>query len=585
MTALDPKRRLAELKALHQRFGDLRLLPPEIGVTALEGPLVVDGEERWIRVSLPPGYPSVPPEVRELEGPRGAAVPPRGRMHRFSDGTLCLFRHGSHAETWRHDRLAVEAVERAIELFRRERAGEKLSVRVMRAPFRVVIPPGAAVLFAVPQGRGTLITRRSARGRGDFFVDAIAEERVEQSIQNVLTESWRAALPHPDQLFWLRAPLPEDWRARLRGSAALDEMLAGAVPPALVRRFHDAPVAVLVREREGRELDALVIFRPKEHVGSLLISDVVLAAPGDLMFHRLAGLVRDRAKLAEITVIFAGLGSLGGAIALALARVGIGSFVLIDPDLVEPENLCRHVAEVADLGDFKVTALNRKIRGINPDARVQAIAKPLAWDRPEFGAGLELERLIEGGAKALLVSTCAEPHVDRQVNALAVRRGVPAVFAAALGAAEHGRIFRVLPGESACYACVWATQNERPDDFPRFALPEAAEVGYAQPGLPGLGIDVAQIATLAARLALQTIGRVFGLELGFEDESADHLLWTNRGGWLFDRPLQLCALRFPRRDDCPVCGPPTTSELSAEERDELEGLSASMRGDDERTKR
>ena len=44
------------------------------------------------------------------------------------------------------------------------------------------------------------------------------------------------------------------------------------------------------------------------------------------------------AKIKKATVGIAGLGGLGSAIAIALARIGIGKLVLADFDVVEPSN-------------------------------------------------------------------------------------------------------------------------------------------------------------------------------------------------------------------------------------------------------
>lgn len=106
---------------------------------------------------------------------------------------------------------------------------------------------------------------------------------------------------------------------------------------------------------------------------------------------------------------------------------------------------------------------------------------------------------------------------------------------------------------------------------PRFAIEGVLaelQAPYVDPSLPGLGVDITVIAMIAARLALQTIARGVGrsAELGVEE---DHLLWTNRGGWIFDRPLQATAEHFARDPACPVCGEPPGDDPS-EAVDDLE---------------
>ncbi len=294
---------------------------------------------------------------------------------------------------------------------------------------------------------------------------------------------------------------------------------------------------------------------------------------------RLVAQLRERRHLPHPTIKGVGLGSLGGAAALALARAGIERFVLIDPDSLSLENVCRHVAPISLVGVPKVSAVELMLLGVNPDVKVTAIPKHLAWDLPHLGAGKEVAEMLAAGD--VVVCTCAVGPAERQLNALAVRRGVPVIFGAALGAAEHARVFRVIAGESACYECVLRAQERDPERFPRFVAEGAPAdgVAYMDPSLPGLAIDVTQIAMLIARLTLQTIARTTKADLEIGDERGHHLLWSNRGGWAdCDRSLQVAVRNVPRDPECPVCGVGREEEMSEPEAAELAGLLAKAGG-------
>jgi molybdopterin/thiamine biosynthesis adenylyltransferase len=71
-------------------------------------------------------------------------------------------------------------------------------------------------------------------------------------------------------------------------------------------------------------------------------------------------------------VIILGCGSVGSLVALELARAGVKHFILVDADIVEYHNICRHQCGIEDVGDLKVHALKRKIININPSANVIA---------------------------------------------------------------------------------------------------------------------------------------------------------------------------------------------------------------------
>jgi sulfur carrier protein ThiS adenylyltransferase len=72
------------------------------------------------------------------------------------------------------------------------------------------------------------------------------------------------------------------------------------------------------------------------------------------------------ARVKQASVGIAGLGGLGSAIAVALARVGLGRLVLADFDVVEPSNLNRQQYFIDQIGQLKTEALAANLRRINP---------------------------------------------------------------------------------------------------------------------------------------------------------------------------------------------------------------------------
>ncbi|HOV69282.1 MAG TPA: tRNA threonylcarbamoyladenosine dehydratase [Clostridia bacterium] len=77
------------------------------------------------------------------------------------------------------------------------------------------------------------------------------------------------------------------------------------------------------------------------------------------------------ARLAQARVAVFGLGGVGGHAAEALARSGIGSFVLIDRDRVCASNLNRQVIALhSTMGRYKTEVMKERILDINPKADV-----------------------------------------------------------------------------------------------------------------------------------------------------------------------------------------------------------------------
>ena len=76
--------------------------------------------------------------------------------------------------------------------------------------------------------------------------------------------------------------------------------------------------------------------------------------------------------LATKTVAVFGLGGVGGNAVDALARAGVGHFVLVDNDQVALSNVNRQLIATLDtVGQDKVDVMERHIRAINPQATVE----------------------------------------------------------------------------------------------------------------------------------------------------------------------------------------------------------------------
>lgn len=83
--------------------------------------------------------------------------------------------------------------------------------------------------------------------------------------------------------------------------------------------------------------------------------------------------------LAATRVGLVGLGGGGSHLAQQLAHLGVGRFVVIDPDCVEDTNLNRLVgatAEDAVRGTPKIEVATRVIRAVNPSADVLPVKRP-----------------------------------------------------------------------------------------------------------------------------------------------------------------------------------------------------------------
>jgi sulfur carrier protein ThiS adenylyltransferase len=85
-------------------------------------------------------------------------------------------------------------------------------------------------------------------------------------------------------------------------------------------------------------------------------------------------------KIKGSTVGIMGLGGLGSVVAVALARVGVGSLLLADYDVVEPSNLNRQQYFVDQVGMKKTKAMQVNLARINPYIKVEIFDGELTED-------------------------------------------------------------------------------------------------------------------------------------------------------------------------------------------------------------
>ena len=77
-------------------------------------------------------------------------------------------------------------------------------------------------------------------------------------------------------------------------------------------------------------------------------------------------------KLSRAKVAVFGLGGVGGYAVEALARSGVGNFILVDFDKIDESNINRQlIATVNTIGRYKADLMKERILEINPDANVE----------------------------------------------------------------------------------------------------------------------------------------------------------------------------------------------------------------------
>ncbi len=151
-------------------------------------------------------------------------------------------------------------------------------------------------------------------------------------------------------------------------------------------------------------------------------------------------------KLAQSHVVIVGCGATGSVLASLLARSGVGKLRILDRDYVESSNLQRQ--SLFDENDAresvpKAIAAARQIACFNS----QIVVEPHVADLTPSN----VDSLL-GGCDLILDGT-DNFETRYLINDYAVKNSVPWIYAAAVG--SYGVTMNILPGETACLACIF----------------------------------------------------------------------------------------------------------------------------------
>ena len=145
----------------------------------------------------------------------------------------------------------------------------------------------------------------------------------------------------------------------------------------------------------------------------------------------------EQLTLAESRVAVVGVGGLGGQVVLLLARVGVGTLVVVDCDRFDETNLNRQALCVEEtLGEPKTKAAAEAVAAINPGVRV--IPHPVRMD------AMGIDEILAG---CHVVVDGLDNVPDRLLlQESAGRLGIPMVHGALAG--FEGRVMSVFPGDA-----------------------------------------------------------------------------------------------------------------------------------------
>lgn len=202
-------------------------------------------------------------------------------------------------------------------------------------------------------------------------------------------------------------------------------------------------------------------------------------------------------ELTEKRVAVIGIGSIGSAIAEALASAGIRHFDLIDPERLQWHNFARHRADWRQVGRLKVNAMRRRMLSRDSDLDIRE------WPLDVIHDADQLRPLL----REVDIAVVATDGVDtrRAVSHLIHRAGKPAIFACVIEDGAYGELQRIRPGATGCIHCLRETLREQGGIDSEGLLDREYGTGTRHLPMTAVTSDLSLIGDLAAKITLATL--------------------------------------------------------------------------------
>ena len=151
-----------------------------------------------------------------------------------------------------------------------------------------------------------------------------------------------------------------------------------------------------------------------------------------------------RIQMSRVAIV--GCGALGSVHAEILSRAGAGFLRIVDRDFVELSNLQRQLLfDESDARDStpKAVAAAKRLRQIASGVNVDSVVEDLSPANAEDLLG-DVDLIMDGTDNF---------ETRYLINDFSVSHGIPWIYGAAVG--SYGLKMTMLPGRSACFACVY----------------------------------------------------------------------------------------------------------------------------------
>lgn len=545
----------------------------------LDAVIRAHGHDYECRVTYPSFYPDVPAVVR----PRGAES--RLTLHQYggADGPLCL---EWGPDNWQREITTADLLSSAHRLFELENPlGDNRRDVPVAAPSRHLLTLGQSLRFEFLRWyesgalRG-VCDRLPRGGSGTFQFSLRAFEESSTVVVHGLCTADAGDWTDPSIPGHLSGPLepeqrPGVWVRTELSAFAIErltnwEELLGILSATERAELLESELALAEALNRRAALGLMVIDQDGAPHLFLRFEDnrVHLCAKSISGSEREGRRTPPTADLTGKDCAVVGVGAAGSKIALMLARMGASRLVLVDQDVLLPENLVRHVLDWRDVTRHKARAVADAVRNVRAGIEVRPINLHLTGQ--ESSAALDVATRAIGDCD-LIVDATANPNAFNLLAALSKHSGKAMVWLEIFAGGVGGLVARSRPGldpepkEMRTAYMRYCEANPAPDYM--IAAEDYSIASGDQIVLEASDADVGVIASHATSLAADSL-------LAPHDSRypCSMYLVGLAAAWVFRQPFDTIPLACT-----PSEGPSVSHEMSADDRDFLLRLLAKQR--------
>lgn len=465
------------------------VIDKEAGTVHVDIDFIGGGKLREARLEYPFIYPSAPPRLV----PRAAGQ--RWSNHQWGTQELCL---QVRADTWIKSLDGTDVLRSARELLDTEGSVDETGQR-RDVPSEHNFTDGQLLRWEYARLvlSDELLTEVRRRRRGSWILDlraTIFEDKACVNFGVGLSGS-------PEHDRWTDPTVPASIGLSRNGMARIANVQVGDA------RFEALTSPDMPCNERWAAFSSIPFWDYGIIVG--INGDQVLAKflGSDDHTHDIIKVLMDKQKrapdrnsvLKQKRVAIVGCGSMGSKVAISLARMGVGSFFLVDADFMKVGNLERNELDWAEVGAHKADALKERLKRINAQVTVDRWVNHLGGQT----TSINLETCLATMSTCdLIIETTGSGQGFVYASGVSEDAGVPIVWGRVFGGGFGGYIARSRPSIEASALDVrnaifhWF----KTPGFPEPPAAAAINYGAGPDDQPPMIADDADVSAISAHL-------------------------------------------------------------------------------------